>query len=87
MRITLCGDGSRRLALFQAHVDGLMNRLSRRYTFLAGGGQEVYLAAAAQKGRVYILAAQGANVDSETQQGIQRAVKSFRCKEMFRPMY
>ena len=46
------------------------------------------LAAAAQKGRVYLMAATAsASADAATVQGLERALETFRCKDEFRPRY
>jgi hypothetical protein len=58
--------------------------------FDAGGESPVRLAAAAQKGRVYIMAATAtaaAAADAETIAGLERAMVSFRCKDEFKPLY
>ena len=59
-----------------------------RYTFQTGAGVPVNFVAAAQKGRVYAMAAQTAgDADAATAAAMQRAVETFRCKEEFKPMY
>lgn len=61
-----------------------------RYLFDAGGESPVRLAAAAQKGRVYIMAATvsaAAVADSGVIDGLERAVDTFRCKDEFKPLY
>ena len=46
------------------------------------------LAAAAQKGRVYLMAATStATTDAATVQGLERALETFRCKDEFKPLY
>eukprot|EP00892_Ulva_mutabilis_P002867 jgi/Ulvmu1/12581/UM092_0011.1 len=59
-----------------------------RYTFQSGTGVPVDFVVAAQKGRVYAMAAQTApDADEATAAGIRRAVETFRCKEEFKPLY
>jgi hypothetical protein len=45
----------------------------------------IALAAAAQKGKVYVLAAQSLDGSEEAARAITTAVDSFRCKEEFKP--
>jgi hypothetical protein len=61
-----------------------------RYLFDAGGEAPVRLAAAAQKGRVYIMAAtatSAAAADADVIVGLERAMETFRCKDEFKPLY
>jgi hypothetical protein len=59
-----------------------------RYLFDAGNSQQVRLAAAALKGKVYILACQtAADADQSIISGVEAAVDTFRCKEEFRPLF
>lgn len=65
-------------------------QLCYRYLFEAGGDAPVRLAAAAQKGRVYIMAASASGAaakDADTIAGLERALETFRCKEEFKPLF
>lgn len=46
------------------------------------------LAAAAQKGRLYLMAATAPDAaDEATEAGLERALETFRCKDEFKPLY
>lgn len=71
------------------HVGGACESVSGcRYTFQSGTGVPVAFVAAAQKGRVYAMAAQTApDADAATAAAMRRAVETFKCKDEFKPMY
>ena len=54
---------------------------------MAPDGRKVALTAAAQKGRVYVVVAQGGagEWDADTQQQLDATIRSFKVKEPFRP--
>lgn len=59
-----------------------------KYKFLSPSGQEVAMAAGAQKGRVYFMVVQGQTDDAEeSRRNIELATSTFKCKEPFRPIY
>lgn len=59
----------------------------RRYHLDGVDGGIIALAAAAQKGRVYLLAAQCADGGNDAARTLDVAVESFRCKEEFKPVF
>lgn len=66
-----------------------LSLLAHRYRFLAPGDTQVWMTVGAQKGRVFVMAAQAAKgrMTEETEKQLKLSADSFRLKGRFVPLF